>query len=201
MSLLLVAGSPSERSRSGALLESVGARLRHHLGEHAGIEWLSVRDLSPHALLHAEASHPNVAQALIQVRRARVVVIATPVYKAAYSGLLKVFLDLLPQDGLKGKTVLPLATGGSPHHMLALDYALRPVLQSLGAAQVLTGIYATDAQVVLHPGGGHALQPDVAQRINEAVLGLIDPPSPPLRHLLPADPTPIDPAEPWRCRA
>jgi FMN reductase len=61
------------------------------------------------------------------------VVVATPVYKAAYSGLLKVFLDVLPQTALKGKLVLPLATGGSPHHMLALDYALRPVLQSLGA--------------------------------------------------------------------
>ncbi len=201
MSLLLIAGSPSERSRSGALLESVGARLRHHLGQQVAIEQIAVRDLSPHALLLAEAAHPNVAQALVQVRRARVMVIATPVYKAAYSGLLKVFLDLLPQDGLKGKTVLPLATGGSAHHMLALDYALRPVLQALGASQVLPGIYASDAQVVLHPGGGHVLQPEVAQRIDEAVLGLIDPPSPPLRHLRPLTEAPIGHTEPWRCRA
>ncbi len=55
-------------------------------------------------------------------------VIGTPVYKAAYSGLLKSLLDLLPQYALAGKTVLPLATGGSTAHVLAIDYALRPVL-------------------------------------------------------------------------
>ena len=96
-------------------------------------------------LLLGEASHPAVQRAVEQVRRADVIVIATPVYKAAYSGVLKVFLDLLPQSALKGKTVLPLATGGSPHHMLALDYALRPVLQSLAARHILPGVYATDA--------------------------------------------------------
>ena len=56
------------------------------------------------------------------------VIVATPIYKAAYSGLLKVFLDLLPAEALRGKTVLPLASGGSVAHLLALDYALKPVL-------------------------------------------------------------------------
>lgn len=50
--------------------------------------------------------------------------------------MLKVFLDLLPQFALQGKLVLPMATGGSPNHMLALDYALRPVL--LGLLEELT---------------------------------------------------------------
>jgi FMN reductase len=75
------------------------------------------------------------------------VVVATPVYKAAYSGILKAFLDLLPQFGLTNKLVLPLATGGSQSHMLALDYALRPVLSSLNPKHVLPSIYATEAQV------------------------------------------------------
>jgi FMN reductase len=110
-----------------------------------------------------------VQQAVEQLRRADVVVIATPVYKAAYSGVLKVFLDLLPQSALKGKTVLPLATGGSPHHMLALDYALRPVLQSLAARQILPGVYATDGQVTLQPEGAYQLQAELAQRLDEAV--------------------------------
>jgi FMN reductase len=83
--------------------------------------------------------------------------------------VLKVFLDLLPQSALKGKTVLPLATGGSPHHMLALDYALRPVLQSLAARQILPGVYATDGQVTLQPEGAYQLQAELAQRLDEAV--------------------------------
>lgn len=171
MSTLLIAGSPSERSRSAALLEFVGRRLA---GKGAQVERLHIRDLNPQALLLADTGHRTVAQAADMVDRARVLVIATPVYKAAYSGVLKVFLDLLPQTAFKGKTVLPLATGGSPHHMLALDYALRPVLQSLGAKHVLPGIYATDAQVVLTPEGAHEVGGDVPGRIDDAVSLLIN---------------------------
>ncbi|HEX7890976.1 MAG TPA: NADPH-dependent FMN reductase [Ramlibacter sp.] len=170
MSILLVAGSPSERSRSAALLDAVNYRLRGHGPE---VERLQVRDLSPQALLLADAAHRSVAAAVDQVARARALVIATPVYKAAYSGVLKVFLDLLPQTAFKGKTVLPIATGGSPHHMLALDYALRPVLQSLGARHILPGVYATDSQVTLTPEGAHHLAGDVSDRLDEAVAALV----------------------------
>ena len=170
MSILLVAGSPSERSRSAALLDSVSQRLAGGTG---AIERLSIRDLSPQALLLGDAAHRTVSAALDQVVRARAVVIATPVYKAAYSGVLKLFLDLLPQTAFKDKVILPLATGGSPHHMLALDYALRPVLQSLAARHILPGVYATDSQVTLTPEGSHHLGSDVAARLDEAVANLL----------------------------
>lgn len=166
MSALLIAGSPSERSRSAALLDAVSQRL-HSRG--ALVDRIHIRDLSPQALLLADFGHPTVVAATDQVAKARVLVVATPVYKAAYSGVLKVFLDLLPQTALKGKTVLPLATGGSPHHMLALDYALRPVLQSLGAKHILPGIYATDSQVTLSPEGSYSVHSDVAVRLDDAV--------------------------------
>ncbi|MDM0071367.1 NADPH-dependent FMN reductase [Variovorax sp. J31P207] len=166
MTVLLIAGSPSAPSRSAVLLDAVAARLAER---GVPVERLAIRELAAHALLLGEASHPSVQHAVEQLRRADVVVIATPVYKAAYSGVLKVFLDLLPQSALKGKTVLPLATGGSPHHMLALDYALRPVLQSLAARQILPGVYATDGQVTLQPEGAYQLQAELAQRLDEAV--------------------------------
>lgn len=170
MSILLLAGSPSERSRSAALLDSVSLRLA---GRGAEIERLHIRDLSPQSLLLGDVAHRTIAAAIEQVARARAVVVATPVYKAAYSGVLKVFLDLLPQTALKDKVVLPLATGGSPHHMLALDYALRPVLQSLAARHILPGVYATDSQVTLTPEGAHHLGSEVAARLDEAVEVLL----------------------------
>jgi FMN reductase len=170
MSVLLIAGSPSTPSRSAALLDAVEQRL-HFRG--VQVERLQIRDLSPQALLLADFGHPSVAHATAQVARARAIVVATPVYKAAYSGVLKVFLDLLPQTALKEKHVLPLATGGSPNHMLALDYALRPVLQSLGAAHILPGIYATDSQVVVLPEGGYQIHADIATRLDESVKTLI----------------------------
>jgi FMN reductase len=166
MTVLLIAGSPSAPSRSAVLLDAVAARLAER---DVPVERLAIRELAAHALLLGEASHPSVQRAVEQVRRADVIVIATPVYKAAYSGVLKVFLDLLPQSALKGKTVLPLATGGSPHHMLALDYALRPVLQSLAARHILPGVYATDGQVTLQPEGAYQLQADLGQRLDDAV--------------------------------
>lgn len=169
MSALLIAGSPSERSRSAALLDAVAQRLTVR---GALVDRILIRDLSPQALVLADFGHPTVVHATSQVANARVLVVATPVYKAAYSGVLKVFLDLLPQTALKGKVVLPLATGGSPHHMLALDYALRPVLQSLSASHVLTGIYATDAQVPKDEDGEYQVGSEIAARLDDAVATL-----------------------------
>jgi FMN reductase len=169
VTVLLIAGSPTSPSRSSALLEAVGQRLE---GRGARIDRIAVRDLPAQPLLHADWSHPAVERVIAQVAEARVVVIATPVYKAAYSGILKVLLDLLPQDGLKGKTVLPLATGGSPHHMLALDYALRPVLQALAARLILPGVYATDSQVTLTPESAYQVHADLARRLDDAAEAL-----------------------------
>jgi FMN reductase len=170
MSVLLIAGSPSDRSRTAALLEATGHRLE---GRGVQVNRLRVRDLNPQALLLADFGHPSVLAAQELVAQASVLVVATPVYKAAYSGILKVFLDLLPQTALKDKTVLPLATGGSPHYMLALDYALRPVLQSLSAKHVLPGIYATDSQVIVTPEGTYNIVDAIGNRLDDAVQTLV----------------------------
>jgi GNAT superfamily N-acetyltransferase len=95
------------------------------------------------------------------------VVVTTPVYKAAYCGLLKVFLDLLPQYALRGKQVLPLATGGVLAHALAVDYALRPVLTSLGATHVAQGWFVLAGHVRLFEGGGVLLDPEASGPLHD----------------------------------
>ncbi|HEX3138682.1 MAG TPA: NAD(P)H-dependent oxidoreductase, partial [Rhizobacter sp.] len=109
-----------------------------------------------------------------EVAQAQVVLVATPIYKAAYSGLLKAFLDLLPQDGLRDKTVLPLATGGSIAHLLALDYALKPVLSALGARDILDPVFATDSQIPKHETQGYLPLADVQQRVARSLRTLLD---------------------------
>jgi FMN reductase len=169
MSVLLIAGSPTEHSRSATLLGGVEQRLHAAVDDRRlCVDRLRIRDLSPQALLLADWGHASVVRAIEQVANARALVVATPVYKAAYSGVLKVFLDLLPQTALKGKVVLPIATGGSPHHMLARDYALRPVLQSLGARHILPGVYASDSQIPKGEDGGYLIEGDIAQRLDDA---------------------------------
>ncbi len=174
MSVLLIAGSPTEHSRSATLLDGVEQRLHTAVdGRRLRVDRLRIRDLSPQALLLADWGHASVVRAIEQVASARALVVATPVYKAAYSGVLKVFLDLLPQTALKGKVVLPIATGGSPHHMLALDYALRPVLQSLGAQHILPGVYASDSQIPKDGHGQYQPSEEIGTRLDDAVSLLL----------------------------
>jgi FMN reductase len=169
MNILLLAGSPSAPSRSTRLLHHVGERLALLGHRYAK---LNVRDLPAQSLLHADFGDIALKAAREQVAEADAVVIATPVYKAAYSGILKAFLDLLPQDGLKGKLVLPLATGGSQSHMLALDYGLRPVLSALDARHVLPSIYATEQQIVWSEESGLAIDEVIARRVSDGVENL-----------------------------
>ena len=69
-------------------------------------------------------------------------VFVTPIFAASYSGLLKMFLDILEPDSIAGLPVLIGATGGTERHSLALDYALRPVLTYLRAIIAPTGVFA-----------------------------------------------------------
>jgi FMN reductase len=154
MNVLLLGGSPSAPSTTWRLLQLLGERLAA-LG-HRTLA-LQVRELPPAALLRADRDDPALREALAMVLDA---------------GLLKVFLDLLPQDGLAGKLVLPLATGGSQSHMLALDYALRPVLASLGPRHILPSIYATSDQLPWHPAQGLQPAAPIAARIDEGVAHL-----------------------------
>jgi FMN reductase len=74
------------------------------------------------------------------------VVVASPTYKGAYTGLLKLFLDRFAgQTGLTGLAV-PLMLGGSPAHSLAPELMLRPVLTELGATVPGRGLFVVDSQ-------------------------------------------------------
>ena len=174
MKITSILGSPSAQSRSGALLRVAQSLLQEHA---SSVELVSVRELPAQALMQAQFADLAIQDAVRKVSRAHVVLVATPIYKAAYSGLLKSFLDLLPQDGLRDKTVLPLATGGSPAHLLALDYALKPVLSTLGARDILDAVYASDAQIArlaTDHGESFAVSEDIVQRVERSLRGLIE---------------------------
>lgn len=169
MHITSLSASPSERSRSAWLTQFALTRLEGRAGHHHDI---LIRALPAAELLAADVREPAIAAAVLAVEQADLVVVSTPIYKAAYSGLLKVFLDLLPPDALRGKLVLPLATGGSPAHVLALDYALKPVLSALGARHVLDSVFATDAQLRRHDAGGYVPEPDLIARLDRALAPL-----------------------------
>lgn len=138
-----LSGSPGPVSRSRTLLElALNALAKQGI---APARLIDLGQLPADALLGRGTAAP-VAEAIESVRNAGVLVVSTPIYRATYSGLLKVFFDLLPQDALAGKVAIPIATGAGAAHLLAVDHGLRPLLASIGALVVATGIYGTDAQ-------------------------------------------------------
>ena len=167
MLVVTLGGSPSQRSRSGVLLD----RAKHWLNQQ-GVEVVSyqVRDFPAEDLLHARFDSPKIIDLLQQIENADGLVIATPVYKASFSGALKTVLDLLPERALSHKVVLPIATGGSIAHRLAVDYALKPVLSALKAQEMLHGIFADDSQIAYGEGSAQPqLAPVLEQRLNESL--------------------------------
>lgn len=173
MHLVTLSGSPAAPSRSGWLLQRAAARVRRHA---SSLHDIVLRDLPAEALVTADARHPALVAAVEQVLAADVLLVATPIYKAAYSGLLKLFLDLLPPDALRDTRVLAIATGGSPGHLLALDYALKPVLGALGARHIGDAVYGLDSLLprdVSGQGGAYQAAPELDQRLERAIHGLL----------------------------
>lgn len=83
--------------------------------------------------------------------------------------MLKAFIDLLPQFALRGKVALPLLTGGSLAHVLALDYGPRPVLQSLDPKHVVSGLFLLDKWLTLEPSGNLVIDADTEPRLQALV--------------------------------
>ena len=155
-----ISGSPSSTSRSRRLLTCALGELR---AEGVETELIDLAALPADALLGRSLS-PAVTNAMGLIAEADIVLAATPVYRATYSGLLKVFFDLLPVSALVGKVGIPIATGGSASHQLVLDHGLRPLFASVGAVTVPSATYAFDAQF-----GQDGPDPLVLLRIDRAV--------------------------------
>jgi FMN reductase len=164
--IVILAGNPSATSRTAGVLDLLALRLTSHGHK---VRVVLIRELPPGPLLAADAQHPAISDVVEAVDSAHGLIVASPVCKAAYTGLLKSFLDLLPQYALAGKTVLPLVTGGTPAHILAVDYALRPVLASMGA-HVGQGYFLLDQLIGEGPGGDTRIAPG-AERL---LLGILD---------------------------
>lgn len=172
-SVLLLIGSPSRISRSSALANAVGSLLTER-GVH--VDSSSIRDLPADDLISGRWDGEAAKSFAARLGLADAVVISTPVYKASFAGALKALLDLLPERALAGKIVLPVATAGTAAHLLAVEYALKPVLSALGARHILGGVFASEAQVRLSSDKLNygEFDADVSLRIEHSVEHLAD---------------------------
>lgn len=167
MQLVFLAGSPNLQSRSSVLLNYVKNAF---INKNAGVQSFAISDFSAEDLISANFNSPALKRLQQALNEADALVVATPVYKASFAGTLKTVLDLLAERSLEGKHVLPIATGGSAHHLLAVDYALKPVISSLKAQEILNGIFAVDAQVAYAKQDQPEFIDDlIKQRLDESI--------------------------------
>jgi FMN reductase len=137
MKTAVVVGNPKAKSRT---LDAGVLVARKLTGEDPDLI-LDLVDLGAPLL---ELGNAAIAQAVQSIQRARVVVFASPTFKATYTGLLKLFLDQFPGDGLAGVTAFPVMLGAGPAHAMAPDLLLKPVLVELGAICPAAGLYLID---------------------------------------------------------
>jgi FMN reductase len=137
MSVAIVVGNPKPKSRTFHAAELVVEKLTGRAPDLA----LDLIDLGATLL---DWSDQTVAHAVADVTAADLVVVASPTYKATYTGLLKLFLDRFGAGSLASVTAIPLMLGGDLRHSLAPEAFLKPVLAELGASSPTRGLFLLD---------------------------------------------------------
>lgn len=138
MSVAVVVGNPKARSRTYQAAHIVAERLA---GRPADVS-IDLTELGPVLLDWAD---PGVAELVAAVQAADLVVVASPTYKATYTGLLKLFLDRFGAGSMTG-TAVPVMLGGHWKHALAPELLLKPVLVEIGATCPTAGLFLLDSE-------------------------------------------------------
>ena len=142
--LVAVSGGLQRPSKAAALAEHLMDLIADEvLCEQHLVE---LGQLAPQLACATWRSHlpETVERELAAVEQADILVVATPVFRGAYTGLFKHFFDFIHQDALIDKPVLLAATGGSERHALMIDHQLRPLFSFFQARTLPLGVYATD---------------------------------------------------------
>lgn len=142
--VVAVVGNPKPMSRTRAAAELIAEKLTGAPPKTV----IDVVDLGAGLLGWGD---PAVAAAKQTVLEADLLIMASPTFKATYTGLLKLFLDQFGQGELGGVTTFPVMLGGAPNHALAPELTLRPVLVEIGASCPAPSLYLIDKEYDTKP--------------------------------------------------
>jgi FMN reductase len=138
-----VVGNPRPDSRTHALARTLAGELARVLPRATTAE-VDLAVLGPRVL---EPAGHGAADAVTEVLAADILIVASPTYKATYTGLLKAFLDRLATGSLAGKRAIPVLLGGAPSHQLAVDVHFTPLLLELGATVPARGLFVLESEL------------------------------------------------------
>ncbi|MEX5633427.1 NADPH-dependent FMN reductase [Parafrankia sp. FMc2] len=148
--ILSVVGNPKPKSRTRSVAEAVADQVAAAFPAdvEAVSEVIEVSELGPGLLGWGD---PAVKAAVTSMKTADVLIVATPTYKATYTGLLKLLLDQVGQGELAGVPTVPVLVAGAPEHALALEVHLRPLLVEIGASCPTRGVFVLDSALAELP--------------------------------------------------
>ncbi len=148
LKITAVSGGAGKPSRTSALLEEI----THRINQATPIDLHLIELSQISAQLGATSIRTELPEAiqadLAAIESADALVVATPVYRATYTGIFKHLFDLVDQNALLDVPVLLTATGGSDRHALIIDHQLRPLFSFFQALTLPVGVYATEAEFV-----------------------------------------------------
>jgi FMN reductase len=172
-SIVVVSAGLSQPSSTRLLADRLAVATVEDLrgrGAASKVEVVELRDHARELIDHLLTGFPSpkLRAAIDQVLGADALIAVTPIFNASFSGLFKLFFDVLERDSLAGLPVLIGATGGTARHSLALDHAVRPLFAYLDAAVVPTAVYAASSDW----GQDTGADPALADRIDRAAREL-----------------------------
>jgi FMN reductase len=142
--IVVVSGNPRSGSRTSLVARAVADLISERLGLAGPVTVLELADVAAQLFAKAASEADRYRAA---VAGAAIIVVATPVYKASYTGLLKAFFDRFPGGGLRGVIAVPVVVSASPAHSFVAEHALRPLLVELGALVPANALAVTERQL------------------------------------------------------
>jgi FMN reductase len=145
--LVVVSAGLGQPSSTRLLADRLTAAVERHLrdaGVEPAVQVIELRDHAQDLTNHLLTGFPSpkLQAAIDAVVGADGLIAVSPIFSASFSGLFKLFFDVVERDGLAGTPTLIAATGGTARHSLALEHALRPLFAYLDAATVATSVFA-----------------------------------------------------------
>jgi len=160
-----VSGSLHEPSKTTVLVESIIEAVGRRTPIEAEVITLTNLGPSLAGVLQRDHLPDAVEQALLDIESADLLIAASPVYRASFTGLFKHLFDFVDQYALVGQPVLLGATGGGERHALILEHQLRPLFGFFQSLTLPLGVYASTTDF-----DGYVLRDGAAQRrIEQAV--------------------------------
>jgi len=165
LKVVAVSGSLQRPSRTLTLVEAILAELKAALP--VDIKLIELGEIADQfgGVTNPKNLPLNIKEDLAAVESADLLIVATPVYRASFTGLFKHFFDFVHHEALIDVPVLLAATGGSERHALVIEHQLRPLFSFFQALTLPIGVYAAESELQSYQVSSAALQ----ARINLAV--------------------------------